>query len=274
MNRPSNLVPDLFHEGNIDLSDLSLHFVEGGAGQSVVLLHGYTDTWYAYRLLLPLLAPHFRCLALDQRGHGASAYSGDDFSIDAFAGDVIELLPRLGVEKVSLIGHSMGSFVARKVALRRPDLVHRLVLVSSGPRSDDLPIITGLTAELEQFPTDVSSEFVEEFVAGVVPLGIVPDLFYDQWVEAGSRIPAKVWRGALAGLGSENHSDQLGEIGQPTLVIGGQSDGLFPPEDQEQLARALAHGRLELYEGAGHYPHWERPARFVEDVARFLGEPE
>ena len=133
---PSTALPVSLRESTAALADLDLHYVECGAGRPVVLLHGYTDSWRSFRLVLPRLATACRCLAIDLRGHGASRYAGDDLTLDDFAGDVIELLDQLGIGSATLVGHSMGSFIARKVALCRPDLVERLILVGSGLRSD------------------------------------------------------------------------------------------------------------------------------------------
>src|SRR5262249_54580617 len=124
-------------EGVVHLPGRTLHYVECGAGRPIVMLHGYTDSWHSFRLVLPLLGAHGRCLALDQRGHGASAYDGGDFSMDGFAADAAGLIDRLGLGPAAVVGHSMGSLVARKLALARPDLVERLVLVGAPLRVDN-----------------------------------------------------------------------------------------------------------------------------------------
>jgi pimeloyl-ACP methyl ester carboxylesterase len=62
----------------------------------------------------------------------------------------------------------------------------------------------------------------------------------------------------------------LGSIAQPTLLVAGENEPMFPPAEQEELARALPRARLELYKNCGHYPHWEYPERFARDVIRFV----
>jgi pimeloyl-ACP methyl ester carboxylesterase len=257
-------------EGVVELPEVGLQFVECGAGPCVVLLHGYTDSWRSFRLVLPLLAPHCRCLALDLRGHGASVCPDGDFSLDAFAADAAGFLDQLGVGPVTLVGHSMGSFVARRVALDHPGLVERLVLVGSAIRVDN-PVVRELQSQVRQMKTGVPRAFIEEFQTScVADRGLVPAWFFDECVAAGTRVPLRVWRAALDGMLADDDSGRLGAIACPALVLGGREDSVFSVWEQAQLALAVPRGRLLLYDGVGHSPQWERPARFADDVLRFL----
>src|SRR5690606_18661584 len=109
----------------------TLHVVEGGdpQGRPVVLLHGLSDSWRSYRLVLPLLAECGRLILPDLRGHGDSSAPRGDDALATMAADVTSLLERLGGGPAVLVGHSMGSFVARRIALEAPDRVAGLVLV-------------------------------------------------------------------------------------------------------------------------------------------------
>ncbi|WP_416666042.1 alpha/beta fold hydrolase [Egbenema bharatensis] len=263
-------IPDSFQESYADLSSLRLHFVEGGTGYPLVFLPAYLDTWQTFRLVLPLLAPHFRCLVLDQRGHGKSHYAGEDWSLDAYAQDVIEFLDQQGIERTTLVGSSMGSFVARKVALRCPDRIDRLVLVGSGMRTDNHEQLQGLRVALEQFSEAIPRELAEAILSPNAKRGKIPDWFFNACVDASSQIPGKTWRGALDGLLADNHSDRLEAIMQPTLLIAGNQDEVFLWEDQAQVAQKLPQADLKLYEAVGHYPHWEEPTQFAADLREFL----
>jgi non-heme chloroperoxidase len=272
MTQPPDRLPESFHEAKIQLSNVSLNYVEGGTGQPVVFLHAYSDSWYSFRLVLPLLATHFRCFVLDQRGHGGSEYAGDDFTMDAYTDDVIEFLNKKGIERAAIVGSSMGSFVARKVALRCPEVVERLVLVGSGLRTDNNEPLIGLKTIFEQLPEEIPREFVEALLAPNIERGNVPDWFFNARVEAGSQISGKVWRSALDAMLADNHSDQLKKIAQPTLILGGQQDNIFSQAEQEQLAQLMPQACLKLYENVGHYPIWECPKQFTEDLVSFLSQ--
>jgi pimeloyl-ACP methyl ester carboxylesterase len=261
-----------FREGVAELPGASLHYAECGAGRPVVLLHGFTDSWHSFRLVLPALSDHARCLAYDHRGHGRSSRPATGYSADALAADAVGFIEALGSGRVALVGHSMGGLLARKVALARPDLVERLVLVASPLRIDNAAVRT-MEADLARFGEAVPRAYAEEFQAGCVcDRDAVPKWFFDACVDASAGVPARVWREALAGMLADDHAGRLGDIRCPALVIGGTRDAFFGPDEQAELASALPRGRLLLYDGVGHSPQWEMPERFVADVAAFLAE--
>jgi pimeloyl-ACP methyl ester carboxylesterase len=120
----------------------------------------------------------------------------------------------------------------------------------------------------------VPRTFVEAFQAACVcNRGSIPEWFFDACVAASAGVAPRVWRDALAGLLADDHAARLGEIACPALVVGGREDAFFGPAEQAELARSLPRGRLLLYDGAGHSPHWEQPERFAADVATFLATP-
>ena len=123
-----------------------------------------------------------------------------------FAADVAGFIDDLGTGPVALVGHSMGSVVARAVALARPDLVDRLVLVGS-PLRTDTPAVRELAAEVARFGATIPRPFVEEFQAACIfDRGSVPAWFFDDCVAASAGVAPRVWRAALAGLMAEDHT--------------------------------------------------------------------
>lgn len=258
MSRPDATLPPC---------DSMLNYIDIGAGsRTIVLVHGYTDSLRSFDLVLPHLTKSARCVALDQRGHGGTAYDGDDFSISALAQDATELVERLGAGSVALVGHSMGSFVARAAALRRPDLFDRLVLVGGALRPSN-ENVNGLHREVMAMGESIPLVFVEEFQAGCLfDRAAAPAPFFEQCVRTSHSTSPRVWRAALSGmLAHDDHLD-LGRIACPTLVIGGEHDAVFSAGEQRDLARAIPRARIALYENVGHSPHWERPERFARDV--------
>lgn len=163
--------------------------------------------------------------------------------------------------------------VARAAALARPDLVDRLVLVGA-PLRVDTPAVQELAAEVARFGETIPRPFVEEFQAACVSdRRSVPAWFFETRVSASAGVEPRVWRAALVGLMADDHTTRLGEISCPTLVVGGREDAFFGPDVQAELARVLSRGRLVLYDGVGHSPHWEKPGRFAADVTGFLTAP-
>jgi pimeloyl-ACP methyl ester carboxylesterase len=265
--------PDI-REATADIgSGTKLHYAEAGNGQgpTLLLLHGYTDSWQSFRLVIPLLAQTGRVVALDLRGHGDSSAPHGDYSITRMAQDVAAFMDRLGLGIVTLVGHSMGSFVARRVIRDYPDLIDRLVLVGS-PVTLDNAVVRGLQEEIEQFEDWVPEEFVEAFQTSCVYRPeLLPDGFLRSCIAASRRTPLHVWRATLHGMLNENYTEGLSEITQPSLIIGGCQDTVFSVREQVELAGAIRQSRLRLYRHTGHSPHWEEPRRFVEEVEDFVG---
>src|ERR687890_1913750 len=110
-----------------------LHYAERGdeVGEAIVFLHGYSDSWYSFSRVLPLLSPEYHAFAFDQRGHGDSDKPECCYTLDDFAADVDAFMGAVGIEEATLVGMSGGSFIAQRVALEYPHRVSRLVLIGS-----------------------------------------------------------------------------------------------------------------------------------------------
>src|SRR5215510_5033689 len=108
-----------------------LRYAEGGdpAGRPIMLLHGYTDSWFSFTRALPYFDPSWRVYILDQRGHGDSERPAGGYTFPDFAADVIAFMDAKGIQRATLVGHSMGSLVAQGVAIAAPERVERLVLI-------------------------------------------------------------------------------------------------------------------------------------------------
>jgi non-heme chloroperoxidase len=263
-------LPTDFREQNAALSKFVMHFVEGGSGQPVILLHGYTDSWYSFALILPELAQHVRVIAPDQRGHAASTYSGGDYELESMACDIVELLDRLDIAKATIVGHSMGSFVARRVAVNHPQRVERLALVS-GPLHAVNEQTRALVSQVRAFGGHVPAGFAEEFQASCVfDRATVPAEFFSTCVAVSDSQPVSLWQGAGQGMIADDDSGRLGNLSMPCLVLGGANDTVFSRQEQADLAAAIPQARLLHYDRCGHSPHWEQPDRFVRDLTSFL----
>jgi non-heme chloroperoxidase len=250
-------------------SGVRLQYAETGRadGEPVILLHGYTDSWYSFSRVLPLLAPRYRGIALSQRGHGDSdrpgSYTGDDY-----AADVDAFMEALGIERATVVGHSMGSFVAQTVAIRYPERVNKLVLIGSGTVAGN-EVIVGLNDFVQTLTDPVDSTFIYEFQASTI-FHPVPQPFLDAVVAESRKLPADVWKGALAGLIGTANAPRLGEIQAPTLVVWGDQDGIFPRADQDALVAAIPNATLSVYPQTGHALHWERPREFTRELEKFI----
>jgi pimeloyl-ACP methyl ester carboxylesterase len=246
---------------------ITLHYAHQGprTGPAVIMLHGYSDSWLSFGRVLPLLPADLRVIAPDLRGHGDSDRPLAGYRITDLAGDIVRLLDALEVPKAVVAGHSMGSFVARKVFDLAPRRVSRLVLFGAAPTADT-PGLRELQTAVEALTDPVDETFVREFQASTVN-SPVPDAFMEAAIANSRRMPARIWKAALQGL----IEDEL-NLGRPqirTLVLGGRQDAVFSATEQMVLARQFPRGELHLVDGVGHALHWEQPATFVSALIRF-----
>ncbi len=267
-----NVLP--LHFADVQLATgVRLRYAEQGdpSGHPLVLLHGYTDSWFSFSPVLPLLPPSYHVFALDQRGHGAADRPASGYGLRDFVADVIAFLDELGLNSATLVGHSMGSFIAQQVALSAPDRVARLVLIGSAAN----PVNEGireLQAAVQTLVDPVPDEFAREFQSSTIYRPLAP-AFVDQVVAESLKLPAHVWHAALDGLLAADQQAELSRILTPTLILWGEEDTVFPRAEQDRLKELLPHAQLKIYPSTGHALHWEQPEQFVRDLEEFLRTP-
>lgn len=238
---------------------------------ALVLLHGYSDSGFSFGRILPLLPADRRIIVPDLRGHGRSSQPPAGYGMDTLASDVLALLDALHVESAVVLGHSMGSFVAQRVAILAPERVEALVLVGSAPSIHGLAGLDEFREAVDALAEPVQEEFVRAFQESTIVRPVPPE-FMDGVVAESLRLPARVWRELLMGM-IEAPVVAPGEIRARTLVLWGTEDGVFGGrEQQDRLLELIPGARLKAYEGVGHAPHWEVPRRFATELAAFLGE--
>jgi pimeloyl-ACP methyl ester carboxylesterase len=214
------------------------------------------------------LPARYRSLLLDQRGFGDSDRPDRDYEIQDLAADVIAFLDAASVPHATIVGHSMGSFVARCVAIRYRERVDRLVLIGSGWTGSNA-VTLEVHASLHDIADPVSEEFARDFQASTA-FAPVPDAFFNRIIAESLKLPARLWGELLGGVIRYNDLDDLGRIAAPTLLLWGNRDALFPAIDQERLVAAIPGAKLQIYQDIGHCPNWECPERVAADLAAFL----
>jgi pimeloyl-ACP methyl ester carboxylesterase len=234
------------------------------------LVHGWPDSWFSFSRVLPLLPTSYHALAFDQRGFGASERPPCCYGIGDLAADAVAFLDAVGIERASVVGHSLGSFIARRVAETHPERVTRLVLIGSAVTAVN-EVLLEVQASVRTLEDPVPAEFAREFQSSTayVPL---PEAFFEQIVAESRKLPARLWREVLDGVLAFDDAADLGLIAAPTLLIWGEQDALFPREQQERLVAAIRSARLMVYPETGHCPNWERPERVAADLHAFLRE--
>jgi pimeloyl-ACP methyl ester carboxylesterase len=221
-----------------------------GAGEPLVLLHGGLVDSRDFTGNLDALADGHRLYLPDRRGHGRTPDVEGPFTADALAGDVIAFVEEVVGGPVPLLGYSAGATVALHVALRRPDLVERLVLISGAYAADGMLVRPSLDGD----PPEILVRLHDE----VSPDG--PGHF---------RVVLEKVVAAVDG-GSDLTPDALAGIGCRTLVVAGDDD-IVAAEHTLSLFRALPDAELAVVPGTSHALLHEKPALCVELVEQFLG---
>jgi pimeloyl-ACP methyl ester carboxylesterase len=261
-------------------------YLDSGDGPAVLFIHGLTGSHRNWAHLVEKLDTDHRVVAPDLFGHGASAKVMGDYSLGAHAATLRDLLDLLGIDRVTLVGHSFGGGIAMQFCYLFPARVERLVLVASGGLGRDVsPLLRAAT---------------------VPGAGVVLPLIASGWVrgraEAAGRLLAgrgwrpspevtEVWRGftSLADADTRRaflattrgvidpggqtltaHDHLPMAIAIPTLVVWGTRDRMIPAWHATTAHDVIADSRVVLFEGAGHFPHLDEPERFAQLLSDFM----
>jgi non-heme chloroperoxidase len=250
----------------------TLHYAEQGdrSWEPIIFLHGYSDSWFSFSRVLPLLSSEYHAFALTQRGHGDSDKPQCCYTPEDFAADFNAFMDALGIDEATVVGASTGALFAQRVALSYPHRVSRLVLVGAQTPANEA--IVGLREEVRVLEDPVPPEFVRAFQESTI-YQPVPQEFLDTVVSESLKLPARVWRDYMEQAVLSIDHDYvlaLGEIDVPTLILWGEQDPLFPREEQERLAAAIPGAILKVYPETGHALHWDQPEWVVRDLEEFM----
>ena len=262
-----------------------VNYVEVGAGPVLLLVHGMGGGYDIWREVLEPLARRYTVVAPDLPGHGASAPSSGDYSIGALATELRDLLIGLGDERATLVGHSLGGGIAMQLAYQFPELAERLVLVSSGGLGPEVSLVLRAAAlpgsDLLIAATARTASRVGAAVGrGLAAVGLRPTTDVAEVARGYASLADGDRRAAFLGtLRSvvnargqriDAHDRLYLTAGLPVLIAWGARDPIIPVSHGERAHEAIPGSRLEIFDGVGHVPQLEAPARFVAVLERFL----
>jgi non-heme chloroperoxidase len=261
------------HFATVSLStDVTLHYAECGdrKGEAIVFLHAYTDSWFAFSRVLPLLSPSYHAFAPDERGHGDSDKPECCYTAEDFTADVDAFMDEVGIEEATLVGDSSGGMIAQRVALDYPHRVSRLVLMGAPTTLLNNEAVMEVGEQMRALEDPISAEFIREFHLSTIHHP-VPEEFLSTALSETLKVPARVWRGYMEGvLLAVDDTARLGEIESPTLILWGERDAILGREQQEWRSRTMADATLKVYPDTGHAVAWERPEWIVRDLEEFI----
>jgi non-heme chloroperoxidase len=233
---------------------------------AILMLHGVTDSWFSFSRLLSLLPPDLRAIVPDQRGHGDSDKPAETCTLDAMAADAIALLDALHIQSAMIVGHSMGSLVAQRVASAASDRVTSLCLIGSAASARN-DVLLDLVDEVNALEDPVSVDFVSAFQASTIYRPI-PRPFFDRVVIESLKVPAAVWKCAFKSMLESGPAAVPASC--PVSILWGDRDAVFSLSDQDSLQRHIPSAAFTALKDVGHAPHWEVPDAVVREVACIL----
>ncbi|HEY3276119.1 MAG TPA: alpha/beta hydrolase [Syntrophorhabdaceae bacterium] len=278
----------IFTHHTATANNVRLHYVTGGQDEPVVLLHGFAETWYMWRHVMPGLAKHHTVIVPDLRGAGDSDKPSAGYDKRTLAEDIYQLVRSLGHEKISLVGHDIGLMVAYAYAAAHPAQVRRLVLL-------DAPIPgTSIFEEFEKsgrawhFAFHNVPNLPEVLVAGrertYLTEGFFRALSYnpaafteadiDEYVRSysspgGMRAGFEYFR-AFSRDKADNKIYFARKLAMPVLALGGaQSLGPVMVDTVKEVALNVRGGSVER---CGHWIADEQPASLTAQILAFFGE--
>ena len=262
----------------------------GKRGPVLVLVHGITSSSRTWDPVIAELGRTHQVIAPDMLGHGDSAKPRGDYSLGAYASGLRDLLTMIGHDRVTIVGHSLGGGVAMQFAYQFPERLERLVLVSSGGLGREVSLLLraatlpGSEVVIPLLGTDVARKVgriagrlltltrqrtphdLEEISRGITSLADIPT----------RQAFVHTARGII-GMGGQRVSarDRLYLAADvPTMIIWGDRDPMMPAKHGVAAHQLMPGSRLELFLGAGHFPHREDPERFVSLLEEFMEQTE
>ena len=263
-----------------------LSYIDSGTGPVVLFIHGILGSQQQWSQLVDAMDDDHRVVVPDLFGHGESAKPLGDYSLSAHAATMRDLLDHLGVNRVTLVGHSLGGGIAMQFFYLFPERVERLVLVSSGGLGREVNLILR-SATLPGAAQVLSVVASAPILSGVEALGRgASKLGWRPGADVGA-----IWRGfsslgdhesraaflattrAVIDIGGQSisaHDHLDGALPITTMIVWGSNDRMIPVEHARTVSRSLPDCQVEIFEGAGHFPHLDDPDRFARVLREFI----
>ncbi len=261
-------------------------FIHTGKGPALLLIHGIGDRSDTWKDLIPVLARDHTVIAPDLLGHGRSDKPRADYSVAGYANAMRDLLSVLEVDSATVVGHSLGGGVAMQFAYQYPERCERLVLVATGGISRDVNMFlrVGSLAHAELLLALLRFRATRLVGHGVIrglrwlgtDLGrdardllrmfdALPDVTAQRAFVRTLRAVVD-WRGQVITMLDRCYLTR----GMPTLLVWGTRDAIVPYQHARIAHAAMPGSRLEVFEGAGHFPHHHDPERFIGLLRDFI----
>ena len=263
----------------LDVDGQAVHVEQSGAGEPLVLLHGFGESTYSWRLVAPELATRYRVIAIDLNGFGYTERRRDpaDYTIDGQMRLVLGVLDRLGIESAHFLGHSYGGGLTLWIAAHHPERLRSMVLLDSTlprysatrrSRAANLRALTFVYLRtVAMRPGYVRRSLRASYGDDSLATAEVARAYLDRLRIEGID---DAYYGLMAKDGAPSPEVDLAAIRVPALVVWGRDDELTSVRNGERMATALPDARLAVIPDCGHSPMEERPRELLAELLPFL----
>ena len=257
------------------INNTTLYYEDTGSGEPIVFSHGLLWSADMYKEITSALAQEFRCISYDHRGQGRSGeHEAEEIGIDLLCDDAIALIESLNLGPVHFCGHSMGGFVALRLAKQRPDLVRSIVLCNTAADAEPAA---------KKFHYGLLNLFCRMFGPASVTDLVMPIMHSKKFMADKTRATERkairhaiatnrrsIWRAVNGVLNRPCQRETLNKINVPVLVLVGEEDRMRTSGEADLMVSGIANATLEVYPKGGHMLPVEEPAYVTEVIRKFI----
>ena len=268
---PAQAPPSLPPEKIAEVLGQKIHYYEAGQGPTVIFLHGLGGDAGMWAANIGPVSGKYRVYALDQIGFGRSDKPLIDYKIETFVEFLQSFMRALGTPKATLVGNSLGGWIAADFATQHPEMVEKLVLVdAAGMRFERNPEL--LPVDLNPSSLASMRKILESVVYDKqsVTDALVRRVFEQHLKSGDGYTIQRVMAGVFAK--DQFEDEKAGSIHAPTLVLWGHDDALIPLSNAERFQKAIPGAKLVVIDRCGHIPQIEKPQEFNKALLEFLGQ--
>jgi pimeloyl-ACP methyl ester carboxylesterase len=254
-----------------DVNGQRLYFEDtGGEDNVIVFSHGLLMDHEMFAPQVDALSDHWRCITWDERGHGVTETTSDDFSYWDSASDLLGLLDHVGVERAVFAGMSQGGYLSLRAALTAPDRVRALVLIDTQSGVEDAANLAAYDQLIDTWAgAEEPPQEILDIVAGIILGNGWPGIptWQDKWRKITTDQLRQVYRTLVSR--EDDVTGRLSELSIPTVVVHGELDAAISVPTAQALADGLG-GKLVVIPGAGHAANLTHPDETNEAIEAFL----
>ena len=256
---------------NITVDGLTLHYLDRGEGPPIFLSHGIQNSGFAFTPIIERLAKRFQVFALDKRGHGESDKPKGPYTIQNFSDDLLRVIDALNLEKIDLLGHSLGGRTATLFGIEHSDRLKRLMLVSSSasaPSGDYQKHFKFLHLLAQE--KGMEAVFKHEEFRRLLPSQMLEGSLAEDYKKKFLKNTPDTYAWSASALFTmPNLVEQLKEISIPTWVCYGENDH-GPLDFSDIYLEKIPNCSRTIISNSGHFPIWDATEKMMKELEDFL----